>query len=271
MIVYLHQTKDIFNLSVGDNVTKRNLFDLIQYSKVDGSIYWSGPENRINNTPQQGINWIGDPPYTRAVIVKTRPGSYEHDGWTDSSNDEYNYSFKVRRGGVSFKDKSNLVLVEQPQYLYPVLLFSEVKEGWSFEGVFGVSEIKTEYVVLKKILPDSINADPEYLGKTFYEGEKVYVTHLLAERNKTVVDLLKSSNSSVCDICRINFNVKYGFDYIEAHHKVPMHYYSGEHAIDPSDFALLCPNCHKAVHIHMKEGEALYDEIKSLLLDRFEN
>lgn len=265
--MHLHQTKDIFDLTVGDTVTKRNLFDLIQYSKVDGSIYWSGPENLISNTPQQGINWIGVPPYTRAVIVKTRPGSYEHDGWTDSSKSEYNYSFKVRRGEVSFNDKSNLVLVEQPQYLYPVLLFSEVKEGWLFEGVFGVHEIKERYVVLKKMSLASI--DPGAFGETFYEGKKVYVTHLLAERNKKVVDFLKASNSSVCDICDIDFNATYGFDYIEAHHKVPMHYYSGEHAIDPSDFALLCPNCHKAVHIHMKESKALYEEIKRVLVDRF--
>jgi putative restriction endonuclease len=77
----LTKADDLFAISRGEEISKRNLFDLIQFSKVVGSSFWSGSESIIGNTPQQGINWIGVPPEVRAVIIKTRPGSYETDGW----------------------------------------------------------------------------------------------------------------------------------------------------------------------------------------------
>ena len=55
----LKKTLDLFSLSTGDLVTKRNLYDLVQFSKVEASPYWSGTEGIIGNTPQQGINWVG--------------------------------------------------------------------------------------------------------------------------------------------------------------------------------------------------------------------
>jgi len=73
----LEKVTDLFSLSAGDVVTKRNLFDLIQFSKVENSPCWSGPEYSIGNTPQQGINWVGQSPALRAVIIKTRRGIVE--------------------------------------------------------------------------------------------------------------------------------------------------------------------------------------------------
>lgn len=120
----LSKPQDLFSLASGDTVSKRNLFDLIQYSKVDSSPYWSGPEFTIGNTPQQGINWVGNLPSVKAVIIKTRPGSYEEDGWSDDDKSAFHYSFKARNGEINFKEKANDVLIKQPQHLYPILLFS---------------------------------------------------------------------------------------------------------------------------------------------------
>ncbi len=55
----LKGTLDLFRLAPRDCVSKRNLFDLIQHSKVAGSSFWSGEDLKIGNTPQQGINWVG--------------------------------------------------------------------------------------------------------------------------------------------------------------------------------------------------------------------
>lgn len=85
----MQRPQDIFELSSGDVVSKRHLYDLIQYSKVENSDFWGGPEYMIGNTPQQGINWIGLPPHVLGVIIKTRPGSYEHDGWADDKQSSY--------------------------------------------------------------------------------------------------------------------------------------------------------------------------------------
>lgn len=112
----LKGTQDLFRLTAGDSVSKRNLFGLIQYSKVPGSDFWSGEELKIGNTPQQGINWVGVPPACRAVILKTRPGSYAEDGWTNEERTAYRYSFKARDGVISHAEKANAVLIHQPGF-----------------------------------------------------------------------------------------------------------------------------------------------------------
>ncbi|ECP6501653.1 restriction endonuclease, partial [Salmonella enterica] len=48
----------------------------------------------------------------------------------------------------------------------------------------------------------------------------------------------------------------------EAHHKIPIHTFTDEHRILKTDFALLCPNCHKAVHIYLREENLQYEEAK---------
>lgn len=87
----------------------------------------------------------------------------------------------------------------------------------------------------------------------------------MAERSKEVVQALKGVQTWLCDICGEDFFVRYGVKYIEAHHKVPISTYSASYVVRISDFALLCPNCHKAVHIFMKKNGYEYAKIKSVL------
>lgn len=262
----LKKTLDLFSLSQGDIVTKRNLYDLIQFSKVENSAYWSGTEGIIGNTPQQGINWVGQSPEVQAVIIKTRPGSYDDDGWSDDNKTSYHYSFKARKSEISFTEKANEVLIKQPQHLYPIFLFTEYKNGWIFEGSFSVSEIENKFVVLSRGLSSSAGVSTPQDELLFQEGGKKYVTHLMAERNKGVVKALKNIDSWLCDICGNDFSVRYGVKYVEAHHKVPISTYSASYVVSLSDLALLCPNCHKAVHIYMKKFGYEYAKIKEILV-----
>lgn len=261
----LRKVDDLFALSGGEIVSKRNLFDLVQFSKVEESPYWSGPEFVIGNTPQQGINWVGQPPEVRAVIIKTRLGSYETDGWSDEQRTSYHYSFKARKGIVSYKEKANEVLIKQPQHLYPILLFTEQKDGWLFEGTFSVTAIENMFVVLIRGNLGEAGLASTQDELQFQEGERKYVTHLMAERSRSVVKALKEIQEWVCDICGFDFLSRYGVPYIEAHHKVPISTYSSSYKVSPSDLALLCPNCHKAVHIYMKREGLEYPEIKAKL------
>ena len=236
----LQRPQDIFTISIGDTVTKRNLFDLIQYSKIEESQFWGGSEFSIANTPQQGINWIGAPPYIQGIIIKARPGSYEHDGWADQSRNAFRYSFKARNSIVSYRETANRVLIAQPQHSYPILLFTEQKAKWLYEGQFCVTEIADLYVVLERkgVSMTMATAQDEI---TYREGGRRYVTHLAS---------------------------RYGVSYIEAHHKVPISTFTSECAVTPEDLALLCPNCHKAVHIYMKQNDSAYTEIKEMLQSR---
>ena len=258
----LNITKDLFSLKSGDTVSKRNLFDLIQRSKVTDSEFWSGELNIIRNTPQQGINWVGELPDVKGVIIKTRPNSYEEDGWVSKERDLYQYSFKARNGVISYSEKANQVLICQPQYLYPILLLTEEGNLWRYEGSFSVTAIENTYVVLGDYTAElhKTNAN-DYGDDQNYEGSRKYVSHLMAERNKKIVKEIKESREWVCEMCHKNFQDIYGVSYIEAHHKVPISNYSSRHKIRMEDFSLLCPNCHKAVHVYMNNEGLEYSQI----------
>lgn len=258
------KSKDILNLSIGESINKKSLFRLIQLSKIPDSEFWSGERYIINNTPQQGINWIGSSPAVEAVIVKTRQGSYLHDGWVDGAKRIYRYSFKEKKGVVHFSELANKVLVNQPEFGYPILLFIENEEDWVFEGRFSVVEIAERFVVLENSL--SFRQIPvTFEAEEYREGGRRYVSHLMAERSKRAVDILKANNAWICDICQMDFNTCYGIPYIEAHHKIPISTFSDRHSVRAEDFSLLCPNCHKAVHIYMKRLDIEYEEIRLLL------
>ncbi len=265
----LKGTLDLFRLAPGDCVSKRNLFDLIQHSKVAGSSFWSGEDLKIGNTPQQGINWVGALPACRAVILKARPGAYADDGWSVNEKTAYHYSFKARDGVISHAEKANAVLIHQPVYRYPILLFTEAGSSWSYEGAFDVSAIDDRFVVLvrnRMIVESDASLSEE--GADYREGGLRYVTHLMAERNRDIVGQLKGRSASECEICRQRFAARYGVECIEAHHKVPISTYSSEHAVRFEDLALLCPNCHRAVHIYMKKWDLEYPEIRERLVAR---
>ncbi len=260
----LQVSADLFRIPDGDSVTKSNLFDLIQYSKVENSPYWSGHEFKIGNTPQQGINWLGEAPRLQAAIIKTRPGSYEDDGW-NADRTAYHYSFKARNGEISYTEKANSILIAQPQYGYPILLFVEEGQNQRFEGQFAVSEIQERYVVLTRYAVYGRHAVISQEEAAFEEGGRRYVTHLMIERSRDVINQLKASASSVCDICETDFEALYGFRYIEAHHKVPVSTFSERHVVQSSDLVLLCANCHRAVHIMMKRSSDEYREIRDII------
>jgi putative restriction endonuclease len=263
--VELKKADDLLGLSRGDTVTKRNLAALIQFSKVPASTFWAGPASVIGNTPQQGINWVGPIPGVRAVVIKTRPGSYEADGWSDDSCSAYRYSFKAQNGVISYLEKANRVLIEQPQYGYPILLLTETPHGWLFEGRFAVTALQEKFVELSRgDIGAAAQAPPED-DLPYTEGARRYVTHLMAERSSAVVKALKATQQWTCDICGDDFLARYGVPYVEAHHKVPIATYASTYAIVPSDLALLCANCHRAVHIYMRRDGLDYDAIKAVL------
>ena len=91
----------------------------------------------------------------------------------------------------------------------------------------------------------------------FTEGARKLITHEVRERNQKVVKeakrLFQKSHDGelFCEICGFNFKTVYGKigdGFIEAHHVVSLSTTSGEHEIKPSDFIMVCPNCHKILH-----------------------
>ena len=99
------------------------------------------------------------------------------------------------------------------------------------------------------------------------EGRKKLVTHLKAERNRSIVKAKKAQNAWVCDICQMKFSEHYGVAYIEAHHKIPLSKVKAQIVVEQADLVLLCPNCHAAIHKYMAKFPTLdYQELKQKIL-----
>ena len=113
------------------------------------------------------------------------------------------------------------------------------------------SKNKRSFWVLDNELIGELTSEP------FHEGGRRMITHLVRERNNKVVKetkrIFKLSHGGrlYCEVCGFDFSAKYGKigdDFIEAHHKVELSSIEGEHEVKPSDFIMVCSNCHSMLH-----------------------
>lgn len=85
------------------------------------------------------------------------------------------------------------------------------------------------------------------------ENYTCWLTHRVVERNPRLVKKVKTHHGYVCQGCGLEMERLYGkpgHDYIEAHHLTPVAELKGKVVrTDPkTDFAVLCPNCHRMIH-----------------------
>lgn len=133
--------KDIIALKPNDEVSVKDLYNVIVDSKCRGTDAFLGASFVINNTPQQGINWIGDDYCPKAVIIKTKLGNYEEDSLTE-------YAFKARHEVINYSEKANQVLINPKNYGYPILYFKLWYGNWRLLGRFQVKAEKETSVLL---------------------------------------------------------------------------------------------------------------------------
>ena len=91
-------------------------------------------------------------------------------------------------------------------------------------------------------------------GEYEWEDLRLLRRHKRIERNRILVSKVKRCLGFTCQACGLNFENVYGSigkGYIEAHHLVPLSQLKGKRvALDPErDFAVLCANCHRMVHL----------------------
>lgn len=87
------------------------------------------------------------------------------------------------------------------------------------------------------------------------EGRRLLVIHYRRERSKALSASAKKlarkshpENLLVCEICSAVPEKTYREDIIEAHHRLPLNKLAIPARIMPSDLAMICPSCHRAVH-----------------------
>jgi 5-methylcytosine-specific restriction enzyme A len=87
------------------------------------------------------------------------------------------------------------------------------------------------------------------------EGGLALRAHLRRERDpnlrrKKLADTKRRGLPIACEVCTFDFGLTYGshgLDYIECHHRTPLHV-TGETLTKLTDLALLCSNCHRMIH-----------------------
>ena len=87
------------------------------------------------------------------------------------------------------------------------------------------------------------------------EGGVALRAHLRRERDprlrrSKLAETKKRGLPIACEVCSFDYAQTYGphgLDYIECHHRVPLHV-TGETKTRLSDLALLCSNCHRMIH-----------------------
>jgi 5-methylcytosine-specific restriction protein A len=87
------------------------------------------------------------------------------------------------------------------------------------------------------------------------EGGLLERHHLARERNPTlrskkIAEARRRADRVACEVCGFDFQHTYGergIDFIECHHRTPLHI-SGATKTNFADLALLCSNCHRMIH-----------------------
>jgi predicted HNH restriction endonuclease len=146
-------------------------------------------------------------------------------------------------------------------------LNKDMKEGREL-----IDRLDTEFCI--PINTVYMESDQDTLDDNVYpEGARVLRVHKSIERNHRLIKD-KKRDPWICEICRLEFPTRYGLKYIEAHHKIPLAGTLTEiNKLD--DIALLCANCHRAVHKKMAENKdrqyiAIKSEIEASIQVEFE-
>jgi 5-methylcytosine-specific restriction protein A len=116
---------------------------------------------------------------------------------------------------------------------------ARIRELLTADGVSAITE-----------LPD---LDPADMAAG--EGGLALRAHLRRERDprlrgRKLAETRRRGLPISCEVCDFDFSQAYGsrgLDYIECHHRTPLHV-SGETQTRLADLALLCSNCHRMIH-----------------------
>jgi len=131
-------------------------------------------------------------------------------------------------------------------------------KGDFFTSVHGVDQRKGIWALRNIDSDDSIVVIVEDEEEEFFsEGKKIARTHRSRERSKSLRDKkiaeYKEMNNDrcPCEVCGEDYSEIFGFEntLIDAHHLIPLSESSENRKTELSDLAMVCPTCHRALHM----------------------
>ncbi len=133
------------------------------------------------------------------------------------------------------------------------------EENQIIESLLGIEslQIASELEVQPRDLSSLPASDREALeaarGKSGAEGARRLYTHYKRERDtslgKAAKKAFRAKNGKLCcEACGFEPEPVFGFEIIEAHHRIPLSQSVEGRVTTAEDFILLCPSCHRAIH-----------------------
>jgi hypothetical protein len=135
MTVRFDRLSDILSVKQDDMISSSDRYKL-----------FTGPD--VGNTPQKGINWLGNPPNYLHVMSRCAIHSGYSDRWLDASKEIFLYYLMVTNRGssnakINLYSKENKALLDQREHGAPILLMIDVEEpNLQIQGRF---EVLTEF------------------------------------------------------------------------------------------------------------------------------
>lgn len=109
------------------------------------------------------------------------------------------------------------------------------------------AEMAIDKLLMTSLFPDELPGDVSHM-----EGLVRAVLVNAYERSESARNACIDHHRSVCQVCCLNFEEKYGEigrGYIHIHHIVPIASVGRQYQIDPiNDLVPVCPNCHAMLH-----------------------
>lgn len=245
----------------------------------------------LGGSRQSGISPSRQSPF---VFIFTGKGGKQH-GYEDTwENGLFLYSGEGQKGDQTFK-AGNKAIRDHAENGREVLLFTNLKKGVRFEGVFhyvghqvrpgrdGDGNLRDLIVFhlkpedgLADSPPDTEHAESSGPAPAASFGElraRAYAAakptikrssareslHSYYERSTDIKDYVLRRSEGVCESCekKAPFISRTGDFYLEAHH---IHRLSDRGLDDPRHVAAICPNCHREIH-YGTSGAALDNEL----------
>jgi hypothetical protein len=147
------------------------------------------------------------------------------------------------------------------------------EENQVIESLLGIEslQIASDLEVQPSDVTSLTASDREALeaarGKSGNEGARKLYTHYKRERDsslgKAAKKAFRAKNGKLCcEACGFEPEPIFGFEIIEAHHRLPLSQSPEGRLTTPEDFILLCPSCHRAIH---KITDCNFAELKRLM------
>lgn len=147
------------------------------------------------------------------------------------------------------------------------------EENQVIESLLGIEslqlarELEAQPRDISSLPPSDREALEATRSKSGAEGARKLYTHYKRERDpslgRAAKKAFRAKNGKLCcEACAFEPEAVFGFEIIEAHHRVPLSQSVEGRVTSAEDFILLCPSCHRAIH---KLPECDFGELRRLV------